>query len=180
MKTLRVCTADVPPQPWRNGGGMTRELLARPADAHWRVRVSVADVTRDGPFSPCPGVERWFAVLDGAGIVLHLAGGARTLAPGDAPLRFAGEAAPRCTLVGGPTRDLNLMLCGLSGRLERVEAGLAWRPDAAMAGLYATASGRCSADGEAHEVPAHTLLWFDPARGAGTTTGWWVAIAGRA
>ena len=52
--------------PWRNGGGVTRELLrlaARPATGS--VRVSVADIEADGPFSPFPGVERWFAVLRG-------------------------------------------------------------------------------------------------------------------
>ena len=51
---------------WRNGGGRTRELLAWPDAADWKVRVSVADVESDGPFSAFPGVQRWFAVLEGA------------------------------------------------------------------------------------------------------------------
>ena len=33
-----VCAADVAPQAWRNGGGSTRELLAWPAGADWRLR----------------------------------------------------------------------------------------------------------------------------------------------
>ena len=60
-----------PPQPWRNGGGVTRELLAWPDGGDWRVRVSVADIDADGPFSAFPGVERWFAVLEGAGVALR-------------------------------------------------------------------------------------------------------------
>src|SRR5580704_13922635 len=32
-------------QPWRNGGGLTRELLRRPAGAtDWQLRISLADV----------------------------------------------------------------------------------------------------------------------------------------
>ena len=65
---------DVRAQPWKNGGGLTRELLAWPSRDAWSVRVSVADIERDGPFSPFPGVERWFTVLEGAGVVLDFAG----------------------------------------------------------------------------------------------------------
>jgi uncharacterized protein len=61
VQPLLVRTADVPAQPWRNGGGVTRTLLARPRGDAWQVRVSVADVAVNGPFSRFPGVERWFA-----------------------------------------------------------------------------------------------------------------------
>ena len=50
-------------QPWRNGGGLTRELLAWPGGEDWRLRLSVAQVTQDGPFSQFGGVQRWFSVL---------------------------------------------------------------------------------------------------------------------
>ena len=105
-----IALADCPVVPWRNGGGTTRELLAWPAAEDWQVRVSVAEIAADGPFSPYPGIDRWFAVLDGHGVVLTLPQGERVLRPGDAPLAFAGEAAPACRLIDGPTRDLNLML----------------------------------------------------------------------
>ncbi|HEY3634719.1 MAG TPA: HutD family protein, partial [Caldimonas sp.] len=61
MQPLLVRTADVPAQPWKNGGGVTRELLALPAGDDWRVRVSVAEVASDGAFSTFVGVDRWFA-----------------------------------------------------------------------------------------------------------------------
>ena len=48
----------VPPAPWRNGGGVTRELLRWPADDGWRLRISVADIHTDGPFSVFAGVQR--------------------------------------------------------------------------------------------------------------------------
>ena len=47
---------EVAPVPWRNGGGVTRELLAWPSPGDWALRISVAEVERDGPFSRYPGV----------------------------------------------------------------------------------------------------------------------------
>ena len=52
---------DVPAVPWRNGGGVTRELLAWPDPRNWLLRVSVADIGTSGPCSVFPGVDRWFA-----------------------------------------------------------------------------------------------------------------------
>jgi uncharacterized protein len=43
--------AQVEPRPWRNGGGVTRELLAWPGGDDWALRLSVAEIERDGPFS---------------------------------------------------------------------------------------------------------------------------------
>jgi uncharacterized protein len=100
------------PVPWKNGGGVTRELLRLPADGadDWTLRVSVADIDADGPFSPFPGVTRWFAVLTGAGVRLRWPEHAQHVHAGEAPLRFDGADAPDCTLFDGPTRDLNIMV----------------------------------------------------------------------
>ena len=90
-----VLGADIAPQRWRNGGGWTRELLAWPDAAGWQVRLSVADVERDGPFSAFPGVQRWFAVLEGEGVELTVDGERRRIAartrpsPSTAPPRRA-------------------------------------------------------------------------------------------
>lgn len=111
---------EVTPAPWRNGGGVTRELLAWPGPDHWSIRISVADVERDGPFSPFPGVERWFAVLSGDGVRLTIDGQASQLTVRDQPVRFDGGAATTCQLPAGATRDFNLMLHGASGNLRRV------------------------------------------------------------
>jgi environmental stress-induced protein Ves len=176
---LLVRTANVAGRPWKNGGGVTRELLAEPAGDDWRVRVSVADVDADGPFSSFPGVDRWFAVLDGAGVVLCVDGVEHRCSPVGDAIAFAGGATTTCRLVDGPTRDLNLMLRGVAGALRRVEARVAWRPDAAACGLYATTSGRFRAeDDDAGEpIPANALRWWAdaPRAIAFDGAGWWLA-----
>ena len=109
---IRVDASAATPAPWKNGGGVTRELLRLPADSgdDWTLRISVADIAADGPFSAFHGITRWFAVLDGAGVRLALPDGALEVRRGDAPLRFDGADAPDCTLLDGPTRDLNVMV----------------------------------------------------------------------
>jgi environmental stress-induced protein Ves len=103
---LQIVSLDrVPEQPWRNGGGVTRELLAWPPGPDWQWRLSVAEITQDGPFSAFPGVVRWFAVLEGNGVVLHFADRRVRLDAQTAPLPFDGAAAPHCVLQGGATRD---------------------------------------------------------------------------
>ena len=93
---------EVFPTPWRNGGGTARELLAWPHREDWHVRVSLADIERDGPFSSYPGVARWFAVASGAGVKLRVDGNGHSLKPGSAPFRFDGGARVECDLLAGP------------------------------------------------------------------------------
>ena len=114
-ETLGVVRCDdIAPQPWRNGGGRTRELLTWPLAGDWLCRISVADIERGGPFSSYPGIDRWLVVVEGAGVLLRLPEGVSTRLSSSPPLAFPGEAAPDCRLLAGPTRDLNLM--SLRGR----------------------------------------------------------------
>lgn len=100
--------------PWKNGGGVTREIAAYPVGARldtfvWRV--SVADVERAGPFSRFPGVDRTLVLLAGAGMHLTQArGGTQLLTAPLSVARFDGEAALDAQLVDGATRDFNLMV----------------------------------------------------------------------
>jgi hypothetical protein len=161
-----VAVDDKPPQPWRNGGGVTRELFTWPAadadpPAPWQLRLSVADITRDGPVSAVAGIDRWFAVLQGAGVRLALPGGpACSLTPDSDPLHFAGEAAPGCALLAGATRDLNLMVQRAAGRgtMQRAADGLPWVSTAPLRALFTTEPLHLQAgDGPAIAVPAWTL-----------------------
>ena len=173
---------DVMSQPWRNGGGVTRELLAwaapeglgheeaarqgREASASgWDLRVSVADITQDGPFSAFPGISRCFAVLEGAGVVLNLSGQDQTLSPASEPLAFDGAEAPGCRLVSGPTRDLNLMVRHSAGRAWMQRAQDGQRNPVAAAwiwqGLYTHGPALLDAPGGRFELPAGTLAWRD-------------------
>jgi len=183
--SVRLIRADkVAAQWWRNGGGLTRELLAWPSPERWTVRVSVAEVAADGPFSRFVETQRWFAVLDGEGVELTIDGAARRIRRGEAPLCFSGEATATCRLLDGPTRDLNLMLRAAGGGMERVGNGIAWRPEATLCGLFAVAPGRCAVAGRSFDVPAQSLLWFDQAPeallffsavGGIDSAGWWLA-----
>lgn len=98
-------------EPWANGAGSTKVILREPDDANWRVRISVATVEHEGPFSELPGTRRTLVPLD-APMVLRFADGhaARTARLGR--LCFDGSPAPTGLLPEGPTRDFNLMLRG--------------------------------------------------------------------
>ncbi|MDH4059939.1 MAG: HutD family protein [Aquincola sp.] len=157
----KVALADCPFVPWRNGGGRTRELLAWPSATDWTLRVSVAEIEADGPFSPFAEIDRCFAVLDGAGVVLSLPRGEVRLHRGDPALTFPGEAAPLCRLIDGPTRDLNLMVRRAAGRpaMQRApsSSGL-WR------GLFS----------------GDTLYWSDDPRDTlSQRDGWWLSMEAR-
>ncbi|GCL61761.1 HutD/Ves family protein [Pseudaquabacterium pictum] len=159
----------VPPQPWRNGGGSTRELFTWPGGAApWQLRISVADITRDGPFSAFDGVDRWFAVLQGAGVQLALPGGPQRLDVHSPPLQFAGEQAPDCRLTDGPTRDLNLMLQRGAGQAAVLAAvpGQAWHDAAPLRALLTTTPVQLQIDDRsAQAVGAWTLALASAAAG---------------
>lgn len=178
MSWQLVPLAQVRPAPWRNGGGSTRELLAWPASADWQVRISVAEVESDGPFSSFPGIERWFAVLEGAGVELVVDGAAHRLTPASAPLRFDGAAPAHCTLLAGATRDLNLMAPPGRARMERlaVRQRKNWQAGTLVA-LYASVPAML----DDVQVPAATLAWRRAeAPGAATLqceAGWWMEVS---
>lgn len=166
----------VEPQRWRNGGGLTRELLAWPGADEWSLRISVADIGADGPFSAFPGVDRWFAVLEGAGVQLALPEGTRRVQAGDAPLAFRGEAAPGCQLIDGATRDLNLMLQRSAGRgaMQRAVAGERFAPRASFRALFTAGALTLQVDEhETLQLPPFALAWD-----AGSAQGAWRIAAG--
>jgi environmental stress-induced protein Ves len=122
----------VPSTLWKNGLGRPRVRPAWPAPDLWLLRVCVAAIEADAPFSRFDGVDRCIAVLQGRGIVLTLPSGPATLTPEGHACTFAGEDAPDCKLMAGPTRDLNLMVRRNAGRAVMQRAPLsgsnwAWR-----------------------------------------------------
>jgi uncharacterized protein len=111
MKVLRAL--DYQQVPWKNGGGVTREVLVSWHDDRqlaWDWRISIATVAQSGPFSNFPGIDRSIAVLDGEGMTLRLSG-KRTvqLDQSTDPFAFSGEDAVMCDTLSGPTTDLNVM-----------------------------------------------------------------------
>ena len=158
-----VRLADVPPTPWRNGGGVTRELAAWPAADDWRWRMSVADIDSSGPFSRFDGVQRWFAVLGGAGVELEVNGERQRLTAADPPFCFDGAAATDCRLLNGKTQDFNLMRRqgGGPSRMRRVSESLLVMVDAPKTiAVYAMNTGASVLfDDEKLDLPAHSLAW---------------------
>lgn len=100
--------------PWKNGGGTTREVAVgepRPGGGFtWRL--SLANVAAAGPFSSFPGVDRTILLVSGDGMELRFAETPERVVRVDRPfepVRFAGETATTCALLGGPVVDLNVM-----------------------------------------------------------------------
>ena len=175
----RVAVDSVPPQPWRNGGGSTRELFTWPGGgAPWQLRISVADITQDGPFSAFAGVDRWFAVLQGDGVHLAWPGAApHSLTCGSPPLAFDGAAAPDCRLAGGPTRNFNLMLQHGAGQalVQDAVPGRPWVHSAPLRGLFTTCALQLQIAGQPPQaVAAWSLLLADTP----VQQGWQIDAAG--
>ena len=98
-------------EPWANGAGVTTVILRESDDADWRIRVSVAMVEQEGPFSELPGTRRTLIPLD-APMVLRFRGDRELTGARFHALQFDGSPAPTGLLPEGATRDFNLMLRG--------------------------------------------------------------------
>lgn len=111
--TVLIPYASREPLPWKNGGGSTTEIAISPPaatihDFDWRI--SLATIADDGPFSVFVGVDRTLALVEGPGVTLDIEGQSRfMLSDEDPAIEFAGEAAIRATIHGGPTTDFNVM-----------------------------------------------------------------------
>jgi uncharacterized protein len=99
-------------QPWKNGGGVTREILKVPAAAavfDWRL--SLATIASPGPFSAFDGYERTLVLVRGAGVELDFGPhGRMTLRTPGQMVGFDGAWATTGTLIDGPSTDLNLIV----------------------------------------------------------------------
>ncbi|MDP2306268.1 MAG: HutD family protein [Pseudomonadota bacterium] len=141
-----VRAADRVTMPWKNGGGVTHELVREgEGAAGFGVRLSIAEVAAEGPFSRFPGVDRVILLLRGAGFRLRRDDGrVVTMAQPGEPFAFAGEDAWDCTLPGGPVTDFNVMT-----DRETVRASVAVRGPGRVDGRWVLAL----ADGLVSGVP---------------------------
>lgn len=113
-KVRHLTPTDYKATPWRNGSGRTTEIAISPPDASlhggfdWRL--SVAEVTADGPFSSFPGYDRNLTLLSGGGLLLDAGEeGDIELREPFKPVRFPGEWQVEGRLLGTAARDLNLI-----------------------------------------------------------------------
>jgi environmental stress-induced protein Ves len=127
MEIIRY--AELKAQPWRNGGGVTREVARHPRtpskqtalqtapqaapqntaqDNAWDWRVSIAEVSKAGPFSAYAGMDRVLTVIDGDLLLLSVDGAEHPLEK-YRPFRFSGDADSAGALPTGDIRDLNVI-----------------------------------------------------------------------
>jgi environmental stress-induced protein Ves len=119
MEIIRY--ADLKAIPWRNGGGVTRELARHPRtppaqgsphtaapDDAWDWRVSLAEVSKAGAFSTFAGMDRVLTVVDGELLLLSVDGAEHPLEK-YRPFRFSGDAESAGALPTGDIRDLNVI-----------------------------------------------------------------------
>jgi len=115
--------AELTAVPWRNGGGVTRQVVSAGGsgsqDFDWRI--SIADVNEPGPFSSFPGVDRIITVVEGEGMDLVIDGVEHVLGLHE-PLSIDGASQTSCSRLAGPLRDLNVMT-----RNDRLSATVAIR-----------------------------------------------------
>ncbi len=151
------------PQPWQNGGGVTRELAR---GAGWRV--SLADVVADGPFSVFENLRRHSVVIGCAGLDLRCAGAHVALDP----MRCAsynGGIAWQATLRAGATRAFNVMASeGRASAQVLVAPALAVAPVGGICLALCLAAGlSCIPDAAARvDLAPGDYIVFSPAVGA--------------
>jgi hypothetical protein len=141
---------------WKNGGGWTTELARAPAEGEFDWRISIAEVDVDGGFSRFEGIDRSLLVLAGEGMVLELAGVAHTLRGGDPALAFAGELDVFARLLGGPTRDFNVMT--RRGAFEHALARVELAGTHALAPVRASSSWFVYVEAGRAELGPHALV----------------------
>ncbi|MDA0706156.1 MAG: HutD family protein [Proteobacteria bacterium] len=97
--------------PWQNGRGSTTELHAEEHDNYegpvWRI--SMADVSSDGPFSHFEGYDRTLTLVKGPAMMLHHESGAKdVLEQRFAMATFKGDIRTHATLHGEEIQDFNV------------------------------------------------------------------------
>ena len=153
---------DIPPSPWKNGGGTTQALVCWPNSTEWIFRMSVARIDSDGPFSEFKGVSRWFAVLQGEGVALQFPEKRVVLGTKDPVLQFSGDSPCHCCLTDGPTLDFNLMVQGISANMTRINRSnfvQNFRAGTTLAIFVVEEGGQCVLNEQSYTLDNASLYW---------------------
>jgi uncharacterized protein len=171
--------ADRVSTPWKNGGGITREVAVWPLAAgvkEFGWRLSIATVSRGGPFSTFPGVDRELAVIEGV-LQLAIDGGPPVLLDASSPpVRFAGDVPTHGEPQSGHVTDLNVMThrgqytsrmrrVTIAGTLAFADSLSAERPAAKRAEvtiLIAIHPITVTKSGIQHSLKSHDAICLEP------------------
>ena len=137
--------ADYVAMAWANGRGTTIEMLRETGpDGSLLLRLSMARVVEDGPFSNFPGVERNLTVISGPGF--DLVGKTRVTAAPLIPVAFPGDVAIAAAGVTAACDDFNVMTArALPLPVVRVETDAAiFPPKSVRLAIFALNAGSVS------------------------------------
>lgn len=98
-------------QPWKNGQGVTDEVLLLPEGASrdgFDLRISRASISAQGLFSAFPGADRIITVIEGAGLRLDFGDRGVALGPLE-PFAFDTGLTPDGLPLGQGVRVFNVM-----------------------------------------------------------------------
>jgi environmental stress-induced protein Ves len=164
VRLTHLTARDYKRMSWKNGGGITTELLLEPkTDGAALWRLSIAEVTKSGPFSDFTGYARTIMLIDGPGFVLDFADHpTKRLDRRYEPFPFDGGWKTDCTLIDGPVRDFNLMAAREAGpatlTVAKLEGG-GIQVDAAPTVVFHALEGDVSVS--SHPLPQGDTLRVD-------------------
>ncbi len=159
------------PQPWKNGGGVTREIAVFPDGAgmdDFQWRISMAEVTEPGPFSRFEGIDRHLTVLSGR-MRLDMPDGRHVLDAGDSSA-FAGETPVEATPLL-PVIDLNVMTRRgqTHAEVRHIASGVILPSDLVF--LVATKPMIVTANGQRYALQPYDALKFEGLEGEPISSG---------
>ncbi len=99
-------------KPWNNGGGMTQDVWLWPEIASqdgFDIRLSLASIDTDGPFSAFPGIDRTITQVGGSPFVLDFGGAREHRMEFLQPYSFDSALTPSSRLGEGAASAFNVM-----------------------------------------------------------------------
>ncbi len=106
----RLSVQDYTSMPWKNGGGVTREIAKLSDNLGLIWRLSLADVTQEGPFSTFPKLSRILTITQGAGMrLIDTYTNKVLLASLHTPTAFSGDQPITSELIDGNIQDFNVI-----------------------------------------------------------------------